>query len=579
MLEQKLSRRIAILREEVSRKIAAGEVIDRPFSIVRELVDNAIDARADRIDLYLEGGGLSRISVVDNGQGMSKEDLSLCTHRYATSKIREDEDLYRIHSLGFRGEALASIAACSRLEIVSREQGGHACRLIVHGGRLISLTEFQGSVGVRAEVAELFYNMPARKRFMKSAGAETQRCRAAFLDKALPHAQIAFRFFVDGKLKDFFPADSVEKRIASAFGLDGEHLTPIQHQGGQLQMSVVAARPELNRRDRKMIQVFVNRRRVYEYALIQAVQQAYSPYLPGGGFPIAFVFLEIDPALVDFNIHPAKREVRFRDLPAVHRALVGTLKNYLKRFDIKAGTEQKGWEKELSLEFPAGERTRPYQPIPSAQALSPAPSGFDRGGRDADRSLRVPPVGGTEVSESGRPFRYHGQLFGLFLLVEAGDSLYIVDQHAAHERLLMNEFVQREPVVQDLLLPIRFAVGEAEKRLLEEQRDQLAALGINIEQSEPGFYEIKAMPEELLAVEQGLLIQALLSPNPEGLREKIYSLAACHLAVKEGEELDPPSAEDLIRRVLALANARCPHGRPIWYRLDRDELKKRVGRI
>ncbi len=327
------SRGIHILREDVSRKIAAGEVIDRPLSVVRELLDNSLDAGATQVEVHLEGGGVARVRVVDDGQGMSRADLELCGLRHATSKIHEEDDLYRVTTLGFRGEALASMAACARLTVQSapREAPREGHRLLLAGGKRLALEPHQAPPGTVVEVSDLFYNMPARRRFLRSGGAESAGCRTVFLDKALPHPEVSFRLVAEGRLRHFFPPQEDLGRVAAAYGLAPEALAVARGAG----VTAVLARPEVHRRDRRLMQLFVNRRRIYDYSLLQAVEQAFSPYMPGGCFPVAFLFLEVDPALVDFNVHPAKREARFRDPAGLRRAVSETLREHLRAYDLR----------------------------------------------------------------------------------------------------------------------------------------------------------------------------------------------------------------------------------------------------
>jgi DNA mismatch repair protein MutL len=608
-------RRIEILREDVSKRIAAGEVIDRPFSVIRELLDNSLDAAADAVDVYIEGGGIARISVVDNGTGMNREDLLLCSERHATSKIREEGDLYRVRSLGFRGEALASVAACSRLEIVSRQrEGGRAAgaaahRLRVEGGKRLGLEQWRGNPGTVVTVSELFYNLPVRRKFLKSSGGETGMCRQTFLEKAVAHPDVSFRFFADGKLKSFLPPQEQKQRVAQAFSLPAEHLSLLELKQPVLNLRIVAARPEFTRRDKRLIQIYVNRRRIFEYSLVHAVEYAYGGYMPGGQHPVAFVFLELDPQLVDFNIHPAKREARFRDLPALHQMITGTLREHLSSFDLRGPrlshrSEERGTETEGRFAFPedlgpgvsggfsyglgldrsASASARfpvdriPGAPVRSAErersgAESAEPAESTAAGRVGDKA----PAG--RAGEAGQP-RYRGQLFKLFLLVEYGSSLYIVDQHAAHERILFEQLKSAEPKSQELLMPIRLEIGSNSAEVIAGREELFQRLGIRVEASDDGTYEITALPEALISIEEETLIQALLRErgSVDELVDNVFSLAACRLAVKEGKELDPLTATELIQRAFQLSNARCPHGRPIWFEVTEQQLLREVGR-
>ncbi len=580
--DQPASRRIHILREEVARKIAAGEVIDRPQSVIRELLDNAIDAGARTVEVAVEAGGTRRIRVVDDGGGMGREDLEICTLRHATSKILEDGDLYRVATLGFRGEALASIGTCSRLEIVSLPEGAaHAWRLVVEGGRSLRLEACEGRRGTTVEVADLFYNLPARRRFLKAQAAETSLCRQALLEKAIPHPAVSFRFLADGALKDFLPAAGLRERVAAAAGLEAEHLTLLEDRPGEaapFHLRVVAGRPEIGRSDRRHLQVYVNRRRVFEYAFVQAVEHAYSEYLTGGQHPVAYVFLEVDPELADFNIHPAKREVRLRQLPEMRQRLVALLKGWLAGFGLRPGTPPP-W---------------PRAAVPGGSLFPPAPVQLPVGvrlpaGVDwkalAAQAGQPAPGGGVpaEPDEAGGVPVYRGRVFGLFLLAELGERLFIMDAHAAHERLLYEGLLARPARPQELLFPIRLETGrEAAERLLRQSAFLSEALGIRIEAEvgDPGTLHITALPEELLAIPEKDLAEALAGERgtPEELREALYRLAACRLAVKDGDPLDPLAARQLVADAFRLPNARCPHGRPIWTVVQREDLLRAVGR-
>ena len=596
------SRRIHILREEVARRIAAGEVIDRPHSVLRELLDNAVDAGAGAVEVAVEAGGTRRIRVVDDGGGMSREDLEVCALRHATSKIVEDGDLYRVTTLGFRGEALASIGACARLQIVSCPEGvAPAWRLVVEGGRRLRLEACEGRRGTTVEAADLFFNLPARRKFLKAQSAEAALCRQTFLEKAIPHPGVSFRFLADGTLKTFLPAAALLERVAAASGLPAEHLALLETVSGgppgapeaapRFRLRVVAGRPEAGRPDRRHLQVYVNRRRVYEFAFVQAAEYAYSEYLAGGRHPAAYIFLEVDPEWADFNIHPAKREVRLRGLPEMRQALVGLLKGWLAGFGLRpgSGAREPGSE-------PGGSRATPLFP-PAAWPAAPAPAA-------AARPLPagpVPPSAPTApAAPAGAVPLYRGRVFGLFLLAELDDRLFLVDAHAAHERLLYEELLARPPRPQELLFPLRLeATQEAARRLLSRRELLEAELGLHLEPETdepelspvqgavpsaeppgPSSVRVTALSEDLLSIPEGELADALLGGEvpPEELRETLFRLAACRLAVKDGDPLDPLAAQKLIAGAFLLPNARCPHGRPIWTVVRREELLRAVGR-
>ena len=544
------SRRIRILRDEVSRKIAAGEVIDRPSSIVRELLDNALDAGARAIDVYLEAGGLSRIRVVDDGAGMDKEDLSLCWQPHATSKIETEDDLLTATSLGFRGEALSSVALCSRLVMVSCSQEGAAAhRLEVLGGRLVALDTSQGRRGTVVDVAELFFNYPARKKFLRGASSESGLCRSIFVDRAAAHPAVAFRLFSEGQLRLSLLPASPRERIAHAYDhlIDARLLREASENGEGFSVLVVAGSPDVRRRDRKLLQCFVNKRRVTEFSLLQAVEFGFAGYVPGGWHPAAFVFVEIDPSLVDFNIHPAKKEVRFRNLPEVHRAVVAAVKKML--------------EPQASLDrAPMAEGAWPGGAWPASDAL--------------DKPLFALP----EAMPVGAGIRFLGQVFGVFLIFELPGRLLMMDQHAAHERILYERFAARAPIMQEMLFPLCFDVTEDEEGRLMAAQGELEGIGIGLRRAGARAMEITAVAADLKPLPEATLVEMVRGAGAGQWRHSLIATAACRLAVKEGDRVDPVTAHELCVQALALPVPRCPHGRPIWHELTEESLLRLVDR-
>jgi len=556
---QPQSQRIRILREEVSRKIAAGEVIDRPHSIVRELLDNAIDSGASSIDVFLDAGGLSRVRVVDDGEGMSREDLEVCWKAHATSKIESEDDLLRVSTLGFRGEALSSIAVCSRLSIVSSpaaDQPAH--KLEVLGGALQGLSACQGRKGTVVDVGELFYNFPARKKFLRSASAESSLCRTVFTDRAVAHPTVAFRLFTDGESKISLPPAEHLDRVALSYShmIDGRMLMKSSSDGKGFAVDLIAGQPELRRRDRKLIQIFVNRRRVSEYSLMQAVEHGFAGFMPGGWYPVAFVFVEIDPGLVDFNIHPAKKEVRFQTLADVHAAVVRAVRAGLGAPSQSAAPER-SWASEgnggssPAQAFAHMAQTLPFGPREGAPAQP----------READSGVR-----------------FLGQVFGVFLVFEVSDRLLILDQHAAHERIIFDRLGARAPRMQEMLFAVSFDVSSEESSRLEEGREELEGLGIAINRTGPGSYEITAIADDYRPLREDVLVELVRGVGLGEWRASLRATAACRLAIKEGEVVDPVTARELCAQALRLPVPRCPHGRPIWHELSEEKLRSLVDR-
>lgn len=584
------SRRVRVLSEQVARKIAAGEVIDRPYAAVRELLDNAVDSGADEITLTLDGGGIDSVRVTDNGCGMTREDLEVCWLPHATSKISALEDLEEVRTLGFRGEALSSMAACSRLELVS-SRGTDAMRLSVHGGKMLELGPWQGAPGTSVTVKDLFFNMPARRRFLKSTRAENTLCRRIFLEKAAAHPEISFRLVVDGILKSYLPAGSPLERITSAW----PKLAPpsswweTRAEGDGFKLITVHPRPEVSRKDRQYIQVYANRRRIDEFSLVQAVQYAYDTWMPGGAFPVAFVFIDVDPSLVDFNIHPAKKEARFRDLPAIRHRLIESIKDRLtgESYRERAADNAETSDRQNLLLSEQG-TGRPTLTASEAYSSFRSSAGASAGSpvtkKDADtfgetvtraRLERFSP----RPMERGNDFNYLGQVMGVFLVAESSGSLFIVDQHAAHERILFEQFKGAESSSERLLIPRTLEPDKAASMRLELRKEKLETLGLEIERDEDGKWLLTGLPASARGLED-VVVDFLEAGagDAEGIEKALWADLACKAAVKDNSVLDDESAKGLLKEAFNLETPRCPHGRPIWFEVSRTELFDLVGR-
>ena len=581
---------IRVLDEAVARRIAAGEVIDRPCAAVRELLDNAVDSGADDITLHIEGGGIDFIRVSDNGRGMGPEDLELCRLPHATSKISSLEDLEKVSTLGFRGEALAAVAACSRLDILSAPRNANAHRLVVHGGKKLELKAAGAAPGTAVTVRDLFFNMPARRRFLKSGRTETNLSRQIFLEKALAHPGLSFRFFADGDLKAFLPAGSYTEKVKAAWPrlAPGNEWWETRGSGEGFEMVIVHARPEVSRGDRRYIHIYANRRRIDEFALVQGLQHAYDAWMPGGAFPMAFLFIEIDPALVDFNIHPAKKQARFRDLPALRRCVVDTLRERLsadsyRRRPSAGGSE--GFQARFDRpEFTPGRRNSMPSEAPgesgkpgAKQSAAFAEAAEAIRGREKKRG-KLPRFSPAPM-EPGVSFRYLGQAMGVFLVAESSGSLFIVDQHAAHEKVLFERFRRAEADSQRLLIPRPLELDEGARMRLELRRERLEAMGMAFEHGEGGEWTLTAVP----AAAEGLENEVALfiedgAGDAEGFEKELWADLACKAAVKDRMPLDDAEANRLLEDTFALEVPRCPHGRPLWFEVSRSELFELVGR-
>ncbi|MEI6388212.1 MAG: DNA mismatch repair endonuclease MutL [Spirochaetota bacterium] len=604
--------RIQVLPPETARLIAAGEVIDRPASLLRELIDNAIDAGASDIQVEIQGGGSTSVLVVDDGMGMDAEDLALSILPHATSKIRSADDLLTTRSLGFRGEALASIAAAARLEITSRSaETPEARKLVSRPESAPTMEATHGRQGTRVQVEGLFDNFPARRQFLKRSQAEASLCRQVFADKALAHPAISFRFASEGRNLDRLPAcESFRERVLALHDDPGPALVHEPRFTGQgFEGRAVLASPAFYRADRRFMQVFVNRRRIQDYSLISGLDQAFDGLLPGGAHPFAFLYIEIDPSLADFNIHPAKREVRFRDPASIRHVVSSGLGSFLRglvrarpegqeaegeKYGVKNGAQY--GDSHPALDFgrqggslPGGQSRGSggsawYAPLPGSSGGGPG-QGWDSLLRERPFSPGVPPMGtdtgtgtGTGTGQ-GDPIRYLGTAMELFLVVEAGDSLYLIDQHAAHERLLFDELSAARPAVQELLVPILYeAESDAEDTRIEAIVEIIAAVGFGLERAGEGAWALTSLPALLAADPAGALRDLLDSPEADP-RKAALATTACRAAVKDGDRLEAAAALELARRALALPEPRCPHGRPVWIRMTRGDLFRAVRRI
>ncbi|MFW5693994.1 MAG: DNA mismatch repair endonuclease MutL [Alkalispirochaeta sp.] len=594
---------VALLPPEVSRRIAAGEVIERPASVVRELVDNSLDAGAGTIDISWTEGGSELIRVHDDGRGMSAADLELCWQPHATSKIRNIEDLEASRSLGFRGEALASVSAVSELTMRSAERESSVGRILtVRHGELEGIKPAPPTPGTTVEVRRLFANLPARRRFLSRPQAETQAIRNVILDKALPFPDVQFSHSSGTGSPQILGPQSQLERVAAVYGpkVPRESLYQLSGSAEGFSLQIIAAEPSIVRRDRKMIQIFVNRRRVWEYKLVQAVEYAYQDVQHGGLFPAAAVLIDIDPALVDFNIHPAKREVRLRNGGELHHRIVELLRSFLRSWTVQSVTFEGNLWPQHTGEALGGSPTEPLQhpspidletrsaghgPLTGPRAGTTGrshPSGALSAGpvtpRDTARRTKAHFDHHTRAVPTPDQLVYRGTLFGTFLIVERGGTAWIIDQHAAHERLLYDRFTAAR-TSQQLLVPDEFEVSADQDQLLQRHRAEYQEIGIVLQRVAVGRWQVTAMPGEYRENSEDLIETILeLGGLHDALDRTFIAEMACKAALKAGDYLDGITALELAERTLALSEPRCPHGRPLYIELTQDRLEHLIGR-
>jgi len=582
-------RDIMVLPPQEARRIAAGEVIDRPAALIREFIDNAIDAGASVIEVSIEGGGAKKAEVSDNGSGMDRDNLERAVLPHATSKIRSLDDLDTVETLGFRGEALAAAVAVARLEIISSAAGGEAWRLEAGPGeeRPVHVSAASRTRGSTVRALSLYESIPARKKFLKREGSEALLCRQVFIDKALAFPDITFRFTQDARPKDFFPAVSSKKERFAAAALDtneGKFLHEIGVSGEGFSVGLVIGGPELFRTDKRMLYVFANGRRIQDYSLINAVEYGTQGWFPNGTHPVGAVYLDIDPSLADFNIHPAKREARFKDPGAIHHAISSGLRDFCRRHGLKSGAEQSAFR---ITNYNTDWLTLPNRHEGTGGALAmkalldnpPEFAPLPGQGQNETRGEAQPVFAAEDAPVYGEP-RYAGTVFGVFILLEWGDKLFIIDQHAAHERILYDRFLSQPVPRQELLVPVSFTTESAEDdSFLEAKKQELATLGVIIEKDGNGW-RISALPSGWSLTDPQTVKEILsLREAGENIAERWAATLSCHQAVRDGDQLDAGAALCLGKEALMLPQPRCPHGRPVWTEVSREALYKAVRRI
>jgi DNA mismatch repair protein MutL len=589
---------IQVLPPQEARRIAAGEVIDRPAALIREFMDNAIDAGASVIEVSIEGGGGKKAEVSDHGSGMDRENLENCVLPHATSKIRSLDDLDTVETLGFRGEALAAAAAVARLEIITAASSGEgashneAWRLEAGpGGDKLHITSASRTRGSTVRALNLYESIPARKKFLKRDGSEAALCRQVFIDKALAFPEITFRFTQDGKPKDFLPAaNSKKERFAAAVleSGEGKFLHEIGVSGEGFSVDIVIGGPELSRADRRMLYVFANGRRIQDYSLINAMEYGTQGWFPNGTHPVGAVYLDIDPALADFNIHPAKREARFRDPGAIHHAISAGLRDFCRRrgqnqgFNLETNNRNTNcntdWFPRLDRQGGEGDFLAMKALCLQRRHLDNPPVFTPLPGHAENVAKDDPALAAEDAPIYGEP-RYAGYVFGVFILLEWGDKLFIIDQHAAHERILYDRFLSEPIPCQELLVPISFNTeSEEDDSFLEAKKEELASLSIVIEK-DTDAWRIDALPADWRLPDAQTVKEILgLRDAGENIAERWAATMSCHQAIRDGERLDEASALALAKEALTLPQPRCPHGRPIWTEITREALYKAVRR-
>ena len=587
--------RIHKLTSELANQIAAGEVVERPSSVVKELVENALDAGATRVVVDVELGGTTLVRVSDDGDGMSPDDAVLCLERHATSKIALFTDLSDLGTFGFRGEALPSIASVSRLVLRTRPRGSdEGVEISVEGGGAAVVKPIGGPVGTTIEVRELFFNVPARRKFLKATATESAHVSDVLLGMALARHDVTFVLTRDGRpVREHLRVASRADRARAV--MSGESLALCRAERGAIHIEAMLAPPERARAGATGLSILVNGRPVRDRQLVRAVAQAYGSVLEGGRFPLGVVWIDLPPAVVDVNVHPQKAEVRFSDARGIFDAVTRELHASLSHA--------------FGLPALGAHPQAPYNriPLPTLRALEAPARDALTAVRAMEGALLFPegnlfgtlaenqpgPAASPELFEARGGYgglRYVGQVRGTFLVCEGEDGLYILDQHAAAERVtfdrLRRSHALRGVAMQRLLVPEVVELSPSDVAMLEENAEEVSRLGVEVRAVGDSAVAVHGVPDLLLRSEPATLIRDLVAEVSRaagrpfrGAVDLVLATMACHGSVRAGDAIGPAEVTALLRALDDVDFAgHCPHGRPLVMRMTFNELERRVGR-
>ena len=593
--------RIRLLDDTSINKIAAGEVIDRPSSVVKELVENSLDAGASRIEVEIEAGGVGKIRVTDDGCGMSEHDVRLAVLRHATSKIRSSDDLFTVESMGFRGEALPSIASVAKFSLISRQSGNPlGTRLEISGGQLQDVVECGAEVGTVVLVSDLFFNTPPRLKFMKTAAAESAHIHDIVVRLAIARPDVVFRLINNGRTSLQTPGTGrLADTLSALYGPDTfAQLFAVDHTEADIHISGFAARPSVRKGSRQWQTFTVNRQVIGSRMLNRAVDTAYQTLLPNGSYPLVSLHIEIAAQQIDVNVHPQKAEVKFQDERVLFRAIHAALKNVL--YAPEHPTEAAAAFDHANYR-PAYQSSYVQESLPSLEA-SHRPTSFswtrtETGAEKPESTAPVAPTVTTEpvvatevpATQATPKLTALCQFRQCYILASDGDCLYIVDQHAAHERILFDLLSsQQSPAhFQTLLIPDVLDLDPLEVQAAESFAAELAGLGFIFDWVGPTSVRLSELPTHIPPSEARSLFRQILSaaqsykvPDIEALRKLWIETAACHMAVRFGQNLNQQQMQGLLDDLLKTPRPySCPHGRPTLIRFSEQDLAKLFKRI
>jgi DNA mismatch repair protein MutL len=611
-----IKQRIHLLPDGLANRIAAGEVVERPASVVKELVENALDAGATRILVEVEGAGKIRIRVNDDGQGMSREDALLAIQRHATSKIATEEDLFSISTLGFRGEALPSIASVSLFTLTTCNGEGAGTRLVIEGGELKRTEEVGYPRGTDIEVNRLFYNTPARQKFMKADSTELAAITEIMNKLALARSDVRFRYLHNGReLLNLTPTDDLHERAAGIFGRQSyPKLFPLSGTQGDWSITGMVSAPDHTRNTSNHLHLFLNGRAIRDRGLQFAVIRAFGTMLETKRFPIGVILLQMPVTDVDVNVHPAKHEVRFNDSRRLYSFVSDTVREALARSPwLSAGAGPAHLSENTDIPVRVGaalaeyERRRNRQAVfnidggwaPARPAQPGAPWRAPISGHEPksdDIPLVVGPIASlpTEGQREGgfSSFTVLAQLHNTFILVSTPSGLGIIDQHAAHERVtyerLRKSYRDKAVEQQMMLFPIRVDLDAERVAALEQFGEQIARMGFEVEPFGGDSVQIRGVPQVLAAADPAEMLMDLLDEMSDiegsGVVDDSVDLClatlACHASVRANDPLNYEQMAALLRHMDTIDfAANCPHGRPVFVEITHTELEKRFARI
>ena len=603
--------RVRKLSDELANQIAAGEVVERPASVVKELIENALDAGATKVTVDIEHGGTLLVRVTDDGDGMTEEDALLAVERHATSKIRTLDDLFRLGTFGFRGEALPSIASVSRLVLRTRARdAAEATEIEIMGGKPPVVRPAGAAIGTTIEVRELFFNVPARRKFLKATATESAHVGDVVLGAALARHDVTFRLARDGRVvREYLRSATRAERAQMT--TSGEKLAHAQAEHGPLRIEAMLAAPERARTGATGLALLVNGRPVRDRVLARAVAHAYGSVLDGGRYPVGVVWLDLPSELVDVNVHPQKAEVRFTDARGIFDAITRQLHGVLAQAYGLPELGGNPWARPPVVVPQTAETVPPItlarqteapivvRPLPETNLFAPSIPSADSLFAMPQVALPLPIAETVDANRTGELFgrraaygalRFVAQMRAMFLVCEGEDGMYVLDQHAAAERVtfdrLRRAHAARSLAMQRVLVPEVVELPPLEVAMLEEAAAEVAALGVELRAVGDAAVAVHAVPALLVRAQPARIVRDLAGElsraggrNFRGAVDLVLATMACHGSIRAGDVISPEEARALLAALDEVDFAgHCPHGRPVIMKLGWGELERRVGR-